>query len=291
MVITGAFGVVGSIVMSRATSMNMAIASQCLTGLCYGAQPLLHAVPSEILPRRVRTLAQGTITAAISIAALAGLTGGAAMLQRYNEGFRNYWYMMTALFAISVILVLVFYNPPPRPLQRTLTQREKLRRLDWVAYALLIVGVVCISLGLVWAQNPFPWSSSHVLAPLIIGIVTLIGLVVHQLFFKKDGLIHHDLFKKDRNFAISLVCIAVDGMAFFGVNSYFTFQVQFLYQADFLLANLCFGLLFIGAIIGSMLVGIYAQWSRRLREPLVLSNVFYVLFFGKLASRPRFVSN
>jgi hypothetical protein len=41
---------VGYITVSRATSMPMAITGEVVAGLSYGAQPLLRAVASEVLP-------------------------------------------------------------------------------------------------------------------------------------------------------------------------------------------------------------------------------------------------
>src|SRR6266536_2504075 len=60
-------GCVGCIIVSRATSMNMAIAGEVVAGLAYGSQPLLYAVASEILPRRYRALAQAGINAFIAL--------------------------------------------------------------------------------------------------------------------------------------------------------------------------------------------------------------------------------
>lgn len=40
-----------------------------------------------------------------------------------------------------------------------------------------------------------PRSSAHCIATMAVGGASLICLVVHQVFFKKDGLFHHDLFQ------------------------------------------------------------------------------------------------
>lgn len=50
--------VVGSVIVSRASSMNMAIAGQVILSTSYGAQPLLHAVASEVLTHRNRATGQ-----------------------------------------------------------------------------------------------------------------------------------------------------------------------------------------------------------------------------------------
>ncbi|KIX01026.1 uncharacterized protein Z518_10092 [Rhinocladiella mackenziei CBS 650.93] len=42
----------------------------------------------------------------------------------------------------------------------------------------------------------------------------LIALGLHQPLIKEDGMIHHDLFKKDRNFVIVITCMLVESTVF-----------------------------------------------------------------------------
>jgi MFS family permease len=72
-VILTALGCVGSIVISRANSIGMALAGFIITGLSYGAQPLLHAVSSEVLPRKYRSYGQASVNVSASMGAIVGL--------------------------------------------------------------------------------------------------------------------------------------------------------------------------------------------------------------------------
>ncbi|KAG9853004.1 hypothetical protein KCU98_g3235, partial [Aureobasidium melanogenum] len=56
---TTLLGFAGSLVVSRATTINVAIAGEILAALGYSSQALLNAIASEILPRRYRPAAQG----------------------------------------------------------------------------------------------------------------------------------------------------------------------------------------------------------------------------------------
>ncbi|KAH6949391.1 hypothetical protein BKA56DRAFT_638842 [Ilyonectria sp. MPI-CAGE-AT-0026] len=67
LVISCAFAVVGSIIVSRATNIDMALAGNALASISTSAQPLLFAVASEILPRRWRPAAQGGVTGIFAI--------------------------------------------------------------------------------------------------------------------------------------------------------------------------------------------------------------------------------
>ncbi|KAJ4247098.1 hypothetical protein NW762_013236 [Fusarium torreyae] len=56
-----AFGAIGSIFVARAKNMDMALAGFAISGISYGAQPLLLAVTSEVLARKHRPWAQASI--------------------------------------------------------------------------------------------------------------------------------------------------------------------------------------------------------------------------------------
>ena len=262
--------------------MDMAIAGEVICGLAYGSQPLLYAVVSEILPRRYRPAAQGGINASLGAGGIVALLAGSGMVKDYNEGFRVFWYMVAASLAIASIVCAIFYNPPARPLQSNLSTSEKMKQLDWIAYALLALAVILFVMGLSWAENPYPWKDAHVLAPLLIGAMFGIVLVIHQTIFKKDGLFHHDLFKGDRNFAIALFIMFVDGAAFFAVNGYFSFEVSVLYETDVLRVGLRFCIVFFASVFSSLLIAVYASYTKNVRYPIVVSFALFVVFFGTL---------
>ena len=148
-------GVIGSIIVSRAVSMKMAIAGETILSISYGAQPLLHAVASEVLTHRHRTTAQAAVNIGSGLGGIIGLLAGAALTQNGDpEGFRNFWYMTAGLYALASVALFVLYTPPARELQTTLSFNEKVRRLDWIGYILLAIGLVLFVMGLSWADNP-----------------------------------------------------------------------------------------------------------------------------------------
>jgi MFS family permease len=135
-------GCIGSIIASRAHNMNTVIAGYCVQGICFGAQPLLHAVVSEVLPRKHRPLAQGSVNAIAGIGGVVGLTMGGALLRHHVlENYRIYLYVTAGIFFAAAAGVALAYNPPPRELQVTLTTGKKLRRLNWVSYLLFTPGL------------------------------------------------------------------------------------------------------------------------------------------------------
>lgn len=281
LVSAGVFGFVGSLILSRANSMSQAIGGQVVSSILYIAQPILTAVSSEILPRKFRPVVQAGLNGAGALGGIVGLLGGSALTTNHLYGWRTYFYIGAALMGVSAIIIALLYNPPPRPLQKSLTLQEKLARLDWVAYFLLAAGLSLFVMGLSWAYNPYPWSDAHVLAPLIVGACIFIALIVHQTWLKRDGLVHHDLFKKDRNFAVSLGCFFVDGMIFWAANNYFAYEVSILYETNAMLVVLHFAIAFFTAIAAAISVGVISTFTKAVREPIVASFIMFTIFFGK----------
>jgi hypothetical protein len=199
--------------------MNMAISGECITGLSYGAQSLLHAVATEVLPRKYRPYAQAADNVAVALGGLVALLVGGAMTRNGNQaGFRNYWYMSTAVYAIATALCAALYDPPPQKSQMGLTNREKLAKLDWVGYFLFTSGLFLFTMGLSWSQNPHSLSKAHILAIFIIGVALVVCFAVYETKFKTDGMFHHDLFA-NWNFVIALVCVFVEGLSFLAANN------------------------------------------------------------------------
>ncbi|KAK0614473.1 major facilitator superfamily domain-containing protein [Immersiella caudata] len=289
LVISTLLGAVGSIIVARAMSIEMAIAGFVITSISYGAQPLLHTVSSEVLPRRYRSWGQAADLIANGFGGITALLVAGAFVRTANvpsENFRNFWYLATALFFVASVLCVFLYRPPATELQATLSLTEKLGRLDWGGYTLLTGGIILFCVGLSWSQNPFPWSDAHVSATFAVGLALLVALAGYSTFFKKDGMLHHDLFT-NRNFPIALACLFCEGLAFFGANSYFAFQTGVLYESDGLLVSTRYGIMCICSIIGAALGGWYVAATKKVRWLTVLSFLLFVAFFAAMANTGR----
>lgn len=285
LVILTALGAVGSIIISRADSMGMAIAGFVITGFSYGAQPLLHTVASEVLPRRYRSWGQAADLVANGLGGVTALLVGGALNRDSNptsESFRTFWYMTTGIFALAAILTVFLYNPPPTETQASLRWSEKLQRLDWVGYGLLTTGLVLFCIGLSWSENPYPWSDAHTSATFAVGMAFIVLLCVYEVFFKKDGMFHHGLFR-NKNFPIALACIFCEGVAFFAANQYFAFQVGVMYETDNLIVGVRYSIALLVSILSALLAGAYCAVTRRVRLITALAFVIFVAFFVGMA--------
>ena len=283
------FGAVGSVIVARATSMNMAIGGFCVMGIAFGVQPLLHTVTSEVLPRRWRAYGQAADMVSNGLGTITGLLVGGA-LNRTNdptkEGFRYYFYMAMAIYVFSAALCAVAYNPPATAKQG-LSWKKKLSMLDWVGYVLLAAGLVLFCVALSWVKNPFDFSDPHVAATFAVGLFLALLLVAYETFAKKDGMFHHGLFTGNRNFSVSLFCVFAEGVAFFAANVYFAFQVSVLYETDAVLVGARYSLMSIASMLGASLTGWYCARTKKVRWITVLAFLIFVAFFATQANTNR----
>jgi hypothetical protein len=258
----------------------MAIAGQVIAGISYGAQPLNHAVPSEVLPRKWRPYAQGFVNVAAAAGGFTALLVGGALTRNGNHvGFREFWYIGAGFYAIGAIICVFLYNPPLRELQINLTLSQKLHRLDWTGYFLLSAGLVLICVGLSWAENPYSWKDPHVLGTFLVGIVFTAALILYEAKFTKQGMFHHDLFRRGRNFAIALACVFVEGIVFFATNNYFAFQIATMYETDTLIIMVRYSIAFILFGVCAIGGGAFCSRLKAVRLPNVVAFSSFLVFF------------
>ncbi|KAH6974718.1 putative siderophore iron transporter [Ilyonectria destructans] len=286
--------VVGPLVISRAQNMGTVIAGFNLLGPAMSAQATMYAIPSEIVPRRYRAIVQTVVNMSTgSGAVIAIMVGGALLRNNDLENYRIYWYVVAGLYALGSLGITIGYRPPPRELELTLTTLEKIRKLDFTGLFLIGSGLALFSMGLQWSGNPYNWRDAYVLGPFIIGILLIICFVIYSWRLRRDGFMHHDLFG-DRNFALALVVIFLEGVVFFAANSYLAYEWSVLFHLDLLQSGYRFALAFVGSITFAPLAGLYTTRTKRLREPLVLGFVIFTITFALMAaikaSTPSWVS-
>ncbi|KAK5045629.1 hypothetical protein LTR84_008998 [Exophiala bonariae] len=271
-------GCIGSILVARALNVGYVIAGFTLVGMNVGTQPVLYAVASEILPRKHRGWAIMSTNISVSIGGLlALLTGGALLKDGEIDRFRDYFYIVVAFYGVAFLGCLFCYHPPPRELQVSLTFPEKLRKLDWIGYALFAPGLTLLSVALSWSQNPYPWSNVHIIATFIIGVVMLIAFGIYEWRFKKDGIFHHDLFQ-NRNFPIALVAVWVDGLSFFTANTYFAMQYSIFTGSNLLLSAAAFSMIFIVGTLASVGFGAFVAIFKSVKALGIAGLALIVLF-------------
>lgn len=282
-VVLTALGAVGGIVASRADTFGQLIAGQGISSFAFGCQPLVHAIVSEIIPRRIRPLAQSAINTAASLGGITGLLAGGALVRNNPNGFRTYFYIATGIYAVAAALICWLYNPPPRELQQSLTTREKLARFDWIGTAIFIPGLLLFSYALTSASGVYPWSDDRIIGPLVVGSVLLVVFLLYEWKFTRTGMLNHKLFSGSRNFGIALCLITVDGLIFFCSNQYFAYGIAVLYSQSLFTAALEYTPAWWTLLVATIAAGIYCSRTKTVRLPMTVAFASFTIFCALMA--------
>ncbi|KAI8969880.1 iron permease [Trametes punicea] len=179
----------GSAISGAAQNMNMLIAGRTIQGLggggCLGTTEIIYA---DLVPLPERGNFQGIIAACWALACAVGPVVGGALAN--GGAWRWLFFLNLPLCGIAVVVITLFLHV--RTPKASL--REKLTQMDWTGIVVMTASTISILLAITWGGLQFPWTSGHVLAPLIIGalgiaiffileVVWLKGLTVPSFFF------------------------------------------------------------------------------------------------------------
>jgi MFS family permease len=189
--------------------MNIFIAGMAISGGGAGILELTAlAVTSEIAPVRKRGL-----YVAILVFTILPFCPSVLWAQ-YIAHFGTWRYigLVCGVWAfIGMVLVAVFYDPPPRAATVGLTRREIVRRIDFIGGFLSIVGLLLFTMAVQWGGYQYSWGSAHVIAPLVLGIILCIAFVIYESKFAKFPMFPRAIAKEPRVLLLTLLITFISG--------------------------------------------------------------------------------
>ncbi|KAF9874427.1 hypothetical protein CkaCkLH20_07990 [Colletotrichum karsti] len=144
-----------------------------------GINMIIDVIISDLVPLRDRGYYMAIILATYGIGTAIGPIVGGIIVQ--TTSWRWVFYINLPVGGLSMVLLYLFLHVK---WDRTSTFREKIRRIDFIGNSILIASTVSVLIALTWAGSVHPWSSYHVLLPLILGLLGLIGFCL----FERSGL-------------------------------------------------------------------------------------------------------
>ncbi|KAK5325610.1 hypothetical protein LTR93_003830 [Exophiala xenobiotica] len=271
---------VGACIAPGSSTIYRLIGANVLIGVGFASVPIAYAVPSEILPRRWRPLAQAGVNIAAILATIVGpFTIGALTKHNTHTGWRLFYWFQAALWGATTIALCVGYRPPTRHTRLDhLSFWGKLGHIDLIGCFLLTAGLTLFIVGLSLGGGLYTWTDAHTLSTMIIGLVTLIAFAVYEWKGTKTGILHHDLFRggrnKGRTFAICVALLFVEAIMTFGYGLFFPVLSQILFTTDPVLIVARSQACWIPAIFSTLLWGYISTRYRTIREPLLIGFVF-----------------
>ncbi|KAI0326036.1 iron permease [Cubamyces sp. BRFM 1775] len=170
----------GSAIAGAAQCMNMLIAGRAIQGFggggCISITEIIYA---DMVPLPERGKFQGIVATVWALACAFGpLVGGAIA----NSGaWRWLFFLNLPLCGIAFPLTCVFLrvNTPRTSL------REKMLQIDWLGVSLVTASTVAVLLAITWGGLRFSWTSFHVLVPLVLGAIGVVGFFIAEYLWLK----------------------------------------------------------------------------------------------------------
>ncbi|KAH8886238.1 putative siderophore iron transporter [Thozetella sp. PMI_491] len=285
-----AISFIGACIAPGSTSIYRLIGANILISVGFASVPLAYAVPSEILPRKWRPMAQ----AGVSIAALlASVTGpfiiGSLTKRDPHTGWRMFYWFQAALWGATTIILFVCYRPPKRHTGlEDLSFWAKAGKLDLVGCGLLTAGLALFLTGTGLGGGLYSWADPRTLSTMAIGLVTLVAFGVHQWKGTKTGILHHDLFaggrNKGRTFAICVGLLFVEAAMGFAFAIFYPILTETLFTTDPVLIVARSQACWIPAICSTFIWGYASTRFQTIREPLLIGFVFFTAGLVGLAT-------
>jgi hypothetical protein len=113
-----------------------------------------------------------------------GLGAGAATNANAG-GWRNIFWIQAGFFAATVVGLLLFYHPKRESDFPKMSLKEIIWACDPIGSFLFIVSATLMLLALDWAGSVYPWHNAHIVAPLTIGLVSLVLFGLYGKFNNK----------------------------------------------------------------------------------------------------------
>ncbi|KAK5115067.1 hypothetical protein LTR62_001764 [Meristemomyces frigidus] len=224
------FLVIGNIICAKAPTMNTFICGMVFAGVGAGINELTAlAVTSELAP----TAKRGKYVAILIFTIIPfcpSVLWGQLIASRYS------WRWIGLLCAIynfiGLVLTATFYFPPPRVNSQGLSKMQVLAQVDWIGGALSIPGMLLFMMGMQWGGYQYPWSSSHVLVPLILGVVLLIAFFIWEAKGAKYPMFPKRLRQDPRILGLTLIITFISGANFFSILMFWPTQAFNVYGHD-----------------------------------------------------------
>ncbi|KAF2664163.1 MFS general substrate transporter [Microthyrium microscopicum] len=224
---------VGTVVALAAQNVPMIIAAMVLKGIGAGSQQLALAAIGELVENRQRGNAQAALDIVTLPWSIFGPLTGNAMVKYQKLSFRINFIVGIGLNVLTLVAIQFWYHPPPARLVPGVTKKQRLAALDWIGVLFMAFGIVLTLMGLAFGGVQFPWSSPGTIAPVVLGIMSLIALGIWEWKFAKEPFFAHELFiGKARTFTILLLLTFVGGMSLYTAAAFWTQQCQYMFFRD-----------------------------------------------------------
>ncbi|EUC30153.1 hypothetical protein COCCADRAFT_7762 [Bipolaris zeicola 26-R-13] len=222
--------VIGAIVTSTASNMNIAIGGQVFSGIGAGLNEMISlSGTAEVVPVKDRAKYIGFVV--ITIIPFCPAVLWSQTIAEHGAGWRYNGIFVGVWNFIGLLMCIFFYRSPSR-LSDSYTARDVISKLDLVGGFLSTSGITLFMMGLQWGSVQYNWGSVHNLVPFILGLVLIAAFVVWE-FRAEHPMVPRGMFAKaKRTMIVILLLIFISGGTFFALILIYPSQVLNVYGND-----------------------------------------------------------
>ncbi|KAH9847865.1 iron permease [Lenzites betulinus] len=166
---------VGSAICGASQNMHMLIAGRTIQGLggggCLSITEIIYA---DLVPLPERGKFQGIIASVWALGCALGPPIGGAFANSGNS-WRWLFYLNIPLCGVAFFLTSVFL----RVKTPKLDLKAAAKRMDWIGF-IIVFSTVALLIGMTFGGLRFPWSSGHVIAPLVVGGIGIVAFFAYE---------------------------------------------------------------------------------------------------------------
>ncbi|TPX32656.1 hypothetical protein SmJEL517_g04286 [Synchytrium microbalum] len=212
---------VGSALCGASVNMIMLIFFRAIQGIgAGGLMTLTFIIISEIVSLRERGKYQGILSACLAISLLLGPAAGGLFTD--DLSWRWGFYINLVVGVIPIGLLTVYLRlPAPKG-----ASAEKLKRIDYLGSAVLIIACIFFLLALAWGGHEYSWDSGVIIGCFVGGVVFTAVFIYIEGRVAIDPIMPLHLFKNS-NYSFNAICGFAFGFVFYGFQFCFPeyFQV------------------------------------------------------------------
>ncbi|KAI1785125.1 iron permease [Ganoderma leucocontextum] len=268
---------IGSAISGAAQNMNMLIAGRTVQGFggggCIAITEIIYA---DLVPLPERGKYQGIQASVWALACAIGPPIGGALADK--GAWRWLFFLNIPLCAIAVVLSAIFLRV--RTPKSSL--REKIVQIDWIGIGIMAGSTVSILLAITWGGVQFPWSSAHVLVPLIIGAVGQLVFFAIEFFWLKGPTVPRFFFTNRTTFS-GYIGTFFHGIVALAVIYYLPVYFQASLGASAIRSSVYGFALSLTISPFGILTGLSVQIVNRYRPQNYIGWMFIIVGFGVLS--------
>ncbi|KAI1653945.1 putative transporter [Daldinia decipiens] len=166
---------IGNALAGASVSSAMLIASRVVTGLGGGGIFVLNdLIICDLVPVRERSKFLGFRITIATIATIIGPVLGGVLGQ---SSWRWVFFINLPFSGIALLIMVPFLRLKHK---REPTWAKKLARVDFLGNILFVASIIAILFGLIMGGTLYPWSSWHIIVPLVLGFSGWAVFHTHQ---------------------------------------------------------------------------------------------------------------